>query len=230
MSRDLYSALSGASATMTQMDRLSNNLANVSTSGFRASRTRFELTGPNPELLGQSYAMARDGGISEANGPVAHDGQQTHLALQGQGWFALQTPDGVRLTRDGSFQLNEEGQLVNAQGHQVLGDGGPIEVPVGERISVSAEGVVSGSESGELDRLRLVDAPVRALGGNLFEATAALTPAAPHVEQGALEGSNADPMSTMVELMEAGRYFEAFQKAMQTSDELDGRLLEMARQ
>lgn len=230
MSRDLYSALSGASATMTQMDRLSNNLANVSTSGFRASRTRFELTGPSPELLGQSYAMARDGGISEQNGAVAHDGQQTHLALQGQGWFALQTPDGVRLTRDGSFQLTEEGQLVNAQGHPVLGDGGPIVVSLGERISVSAEGIITGSESGELDRLRLVDAPVRALGGNLFEPTAALSPATPHVEQGALEGSNTDPMSTMVELMEAGRYFEAFQKAMQTSDELDGRLLEMARQ
>ena len=228
MSRDVYSALSGASSTMAQMDRLSNNLANVSTTGFRAQRTRFELTGPQEELLGQAYAMARDGGISTENGAIARDGQPTHMALEGPGWFAVQTADGVRLTRDGAFEQDEEGRLVTGNGHALLGEGGPIEVPVGERIQVSAEGIVSGSESGELDRLRLVDAPVKALGGNLFEPTGTLTPATPHVEQGALEGSNTNPMTTMVELMEAGRYFEAFQKAMQASDELDSRLLEMA--
>ncbi len=108
----------------------------------------------------------------------------------------------------------------------MLGEGGPITFEPGQDFVVDRTGRVYDDEGNELDQLRLEIADdLRQLGGNLWEAVSATRAAEEvRVEQGALEGSNADPVGIMVELIEASRYFEAYQRAMQTSDEMDQKL------
>lgn len=216
MSVDLYAAYTGARAAWRNLEVVSGNVANAATPGFREQRVRFEDT------LGAVQASA--GGWTKTDGALVQDGVDTHLALRGEGYFAL--GDGT-YTRDGAFSVDVEGRLVTASGTPVLGEGGPIALEPGERMTVAADGTVMGSASGELGKLRLVrlqdGTPV---GGNRWTATAT-TPATATVVQGAREGSNVDPMRSMVELVEASRAFEAQQKVMQSSDEAWSRLNQM---
>jgi flagellar basal-body rod protein FlgF len=225
VSRDLYPALSGALGAWRSLEQVANNLANASTTGFKAQRSTFSLTGPPRHPLGQAYAEIRPAAVDERDGAVVPDGVPTHLALQGPGYFLVGGGEGAVVTRDGRFTLDGARQLVDPSGLAVQGQAGPIVVPEGETFAVDADGTVTGSSSGELDRLRIVlPDGLRAVGGNRFVAEGALRPGAAQVVQGALEGSNVDAVSAMVELVQASRYFEAFQKAMQASDELDARL------
>lgn len=223
MSRDLYASLSGARAAWSQLELLSGNIANSKTAGYREQRASFELTGTDGPLADASTRIA-EVSYSSADGDLVHDGVNTHLALRGEGFFAL--ADGT-FTRDGGFRLDADRRLVNAAGTPVLTESGPIQLAVGETLSVDDLGNASGSLSGDLGRLRVVTlgggGPV---GGNLWAGTAAPVTRA-SVVQGALEGSNVDPLRGMVELIEASRFFEAQQKTMQTSDEMRQRLSRM---
>ena len=216
MKTDIYAALSGAQTAWRQLEVISNNLANASTTGFRESRMSFE---------GATRSLARVGSVrpSTVDGALINDGDPTHFAIRGDAFFAL--ADGS-YTRDGSFRVDGTGALVTGDGTAVLGEGGaPMVADPGETIAVGADGIVVGSTSGELGRLGLVQlADAKPLGNNRWAGTG--TPADPAVTvvQGALEASNADPMRGMVELIEASRYFESQQKAMQTSDEMRQRL------
>jgi flagellar basal-body rod protein FlgF len=221
MSRDLYAAVAGATATWAQMDVAANNLANVNTTGFRAGRTAFRLIGNGEGVRGKSTPQATEVFNSTREGPIEQDGNPLHFALSGQGYFSLE--DGS-LTRDGRFTLDDQGRLVTQQGIAVMGEGGPIELSPGESLNASPEGILTGSESGEIDRLKIVDANVEPTGGNRMRATGPTRAATAAVHQGHLEGSNVNSMGVMVELIEAGRHFEAFQKAMQASDDATARL------
>ncbi|MBN2800859.1 MAG: flagellar hook basal-body protein [Deltaproteobacteria bacterium] len=224
MSKDLYAALSGATATWAQIENLSNNVANTSTAGFKRGRMSFSLEGPEQQD-GKVYAQATAITLDLSDGPLQADGAPTHLALQGRGFFAVQGPGETLYTRDGSFTLDTEGRLVTSGGLPVQGQGGEITLPPGESIRVAEDGRVYGSRSGELDRIALFDGPVRPKGDNTWTADGPMVEAeGARVVQGSLEGSNVDPMGVMVELIEASRYFEAYQRAMQTSDEADSRL------
>ena len=224
MSGDIYASLSGARAAWTGLELLSNNIANASTTGFKADRMTFRSEGPGGHVLGASYAVAEFSSPDERAGTVVSDGVPTHLALEGRGWFALSDPSGPLFTRDGRFSLDTEGRLVGAGGRLVVGRDGPIQVPEGETIRIDEIGTVFGSESGEIGLIQVQDAPVRALGDNLYLPTGPIEVGDARVIQGGLESSNVDPLSAMVSLIEATRYVEAFQKAMQASDELSSRL------
>ncbi len=224
MSGDLYASLAGARAAWADLDRLGNNLANAGTTGFKADRIVFQVVGPGPSPLAQGYAKATPAAPDARDGTPVPDGVATHLALQGEGWFALRDGPDLLLTRDGRFQLDATGTLVDGGGRPLLGLTGPIRVPEGETVRIAQDGRVYGSESGELDQLDIVTAPVRALGGNLYAPDGPVSSAGARVLQGALEGSNVDPLAAMIDLVQASRYVEAFQKAMQASDELTSRL------
>jgi flagellar basal body rod protein FlgG len=203
------------------MDVAANNLANVNTTGFRAGRTAFKLSGTGEGVRGTSRAQATEVFASTREGAIEQTQNPFHFALSGEGYFKLQ--DGS-LTRDGRFSLDNQGRMVNQQGLAVMGEGGPIELSPGESLVASPEGILTGSVSGELDRLAIVNADVEPIGGNLLRATGPTRPATAAVHQGHLEGSNVNSMGVMVELIEAGRHFEAFQKAMQASDDATARL------
>jgi flagellar basal-body rod protein FlgF len=225
MSRDLYTSLSGAAGAWTQIEMLAHNLANTNTTGFKASRLTFELGGPTDHPLGQVYAEQRGESVDQTDGALVPDGVPTHLALQGRGFFVVEDKGAVLLTRDGRFQPGPDGTLVDGTGRRLLGVDGPIRVPEGETLTVLQDGTVQGSESGELGRLRIETGQnVRPIGDNYFVAEGTLVHAGAQVVQGSLEQSNVDPMRLMTELVQASRMFEAYQKAMQASDELDARL------
>lgn len=227
MSQDLYTALSGAYTSMRRLDTVAANLANVSTTGYKAQRLTIETTGGDG-----AYARIAEGLHDRSDGAVDRTGHPTDVALQGDGWLAVDGGDRVLLTRDGRIRPAPDGTLLAPGGQPVLGEAGPIVVPPGETVRIEADGTVQASLSGRLDTLRIVQGPAEPLGGNLWAPTGDLDEADPSTYElvpGALEGSNVDPMAAMVELVEASRTFEVFQKAMQASDESDARLNEMGR-
>lgn len=224
MSFDIYPALSGATATWTQMELISNNMANSSTSGFKAGEIAFELVGAGGE--GDVYVGTTENMLDLSDGNIVKDDDPTHLALQGNGFFAVQTPEGMMLTRNGRFSLNTNGELVTGNGDKLLDIGGnAIAIPPGESLQVTTSGEVLGSKSGHLAQIQVATGPAIPESANLWRPMGALNISENFtITQGALEGSNVDPMATMVDLIEASRYFEVFQKAMQASDELDQRV------
>jgi flagellar basal-body rod protein FlgF len=225
MSRDMYASLSGAAGAWTQIEMLAHNLSNTNTTGFKQSRLTFELGGPSGHPLGQAYAEQRGESIDPTDGALAPDGVSTHLALQGRGFFVVQDGPSVLLTRDGRFQPGPDGTLIDANGRRLLGVDGPVRVPEGEALTVLPDGTLQGSQSGEIGRLRIETGQnVTPIGDNYFVAEGTLVSAGGQVVQGSLEQSNVDPMRLMTELVQASRMFEAYQKAMQASDELDARL------
>ena len=225
MSGDIYSSLSGAAAAMQQMDVLAQNISNANTAGYKEMQVTFRLEGDGEGPLGQATAAANPAVPKFSDGAVQIDGNPNHLALQGEGFFVVQAGNQELLSRAGAFRRDEDGFLVSPQGYQVMGESGAIEIPVQETFRVDAEGTVFGSKSGELGQIRVVESTqVSPLGGGLWRSTGTLLPADAQVIQGALERSNVDPLKAMVELIEASRYFEAYQNAMQTSDELNGKL------
>jgi flagellar basal body rod protein FlgG len=109
-----------------------------------------------------------------------------------------------------------------------MGESGPIEIPIEEEFRVVNDGTVFGSESGELGQIQIVNVTdVKPVGSSLWQALSPMEESEATVMQGALEGSNVNPLRAMVELIEASRMFEAYQKAMQSSDELDQKLIQM---
>ena len=204
------------------LDTIANNLANTATPGFRASRSSFALEGSG-EPLGDAYAVPGVASYDTSDGSLTQDGVETHLAIRGDGFFAL--ADGT-YTRDGSFQMDPEGQLVTSGGVALSGESGPIQLNPLEGFSVSKEGVVTGTMSGEIGKIALFHLnDAKPVGGNRWGGTPLpIADGDATLIQGAIEGSNADPMRGMVELMEASRFFESQQKVIQASDDKRARL------
>ena len=232
MSHSIYPALSGAKVVWDQMEMLSNNLANATSDGFKQHRMALSSERVSPEVLGNSYVKVAETVHDMSDGSLATTGVDTHLALRGRAFFMVQGEDGPVLQRSGNFKIDNEGRMVNHRGQLLLGEAGPIEIPDRERMVIDKDGVVRTDQGGELDRIKLVDAAaVSPIGQGQWRADGPVGPVADNVVvlQGSLEKSNVDPIKGMVELVEASRYFEAYQKTMQTSDELDGKANEMMR-
>lgn len=226
MSSEIYTALAGARSSWRQLESVAHNLANTDTTGFKAQRMSFRAVGPTADPLGEVYSTPDQITPLRTDGALENTDVPTDLALQGTGWFAVEAGGGERLTRDGRFQISQEGWLVTGSGHRVLSESGPIALEPGQPFAVSDTGELTSGED-YLGQLRLVDASVAPDGANLWRAEGPVVEAKPKVVQGALERSNTDPMRGMVELIEASRTFEAFQSAMRASDEADARLIRM---
>jgi len=231
VSRDIYASLSGAKAAWAQMESVANNLANTNTAAFKEQRMTFKQVGASNEVLADSYVKADAVYYDMSDGPLKHTGDQTHLALKGRGFFQVETPDGILLQRAGNFRMNAEGYLVNDKGQKVLGDGGAIEIPDRQDFTVAKDGGIRTVDGEEIGSISVVQADAVRPAGHAQWIAVEGTSAAENIEiiQGSLEGSNADPVRGMVQLIEASRYFEAYQKAMQTSDQLDARTNELMR-
>ena len=234
MSKDIYPALTGASATWHQMNYISNNLSNVSTNGFKAKRVAFQAYGERTGLLAEGYTRLANQKDDDSVGTLMQDGVDTHFALNGKGYFAVESREGeILLMRNGFFQFDNQGYLVNSMGEKVLADGGGyIQMNRDEFVlNVTKEGEILDENGAARTRIMVVDADdaeplmgTRYRGQNLRDLSGTV-----EIIQGALEASNTNPFREMIEMMQATRYFESFQKAMTTSTELDQKLNQSAK-
>jgi flagellar basal-body rod protein FlgF len=228
MDRLIYLAMSGAKATMQRQETLANNLANVSTIGFRAELAAFravpvEGSGASTRV----YSLESTPGYDATPGQVAATGRNLDVAMQGASWLAVQGLDGTEAyTRGGSLDINAEGNLVTASGLTVLGDGGPIQVPPDTQVGIAADGTVSVTDvnghSTSVGKLKLVTPEAALTRGTdgLFRAGEGDLSADPlaRVQDGALEGSNVSAVETMVAMIAAARQFEAQMKSLSTAE------------
>lgn len=232
MSRDLYPAMTAASASLQHLEHVSHNLANVNTSGFKERRISFEAVLANAEQgpLSQGYTQITEGKINMESGSLIQDNNPTSFALEGKGFFVVQSATGEPLlTRAGIFQLDRNGFLVNSMGEKVMTVSGPIQFDEYQReeFRVTEEGRLMDERGGEFARLLIMDgddleplAGTRWRASNMHE-----VPMDGYiVRQGMLETSNVNPFRTMIEMMETTRHFEMYQKSMQASKEMDSSL------
>ena len=229
MDRLIYLAMAGAKATMQRQDVLANNLANASTTGFRAELQAFRAVPVRGDGAStRVYALESTIGNDTRPGPLQQTGRGLDVAAQGNAWFAVQALDGTEAyTRNGSFQVDAQGQLVTGTGLPVLGDGGPITVPTGASVEVAADGSISATVGNgrpqQAGRLKLVspEAPLLRGTDGLFRAAEGDLTADPaaRVQGGALEGSNVSPVETMVAMISAARQFEHQMKMLQGAEQ-----------
>jgi flagellar basal-body rod protein FlgF len=229
MDRMIYLSMSGAKATLQRQDILAHNLANVSTTGFRAEMAAFRAVPVRGDGAStRVYALESTPGYSDAPGVVQGTGRALDVAVSGKSWLAVQALDGTEAyTRGGALDISPEGELITRSGLQVLGDGGPISVPANAHIDIGADGTITGkvgdAKAQVLGRLKLVTPESRLARGDdgLFRApdgTLEADPAA-RVQQGALEGSNVSAVETMVAMITAARQFEQQMKMLQTAEQ-----------
>ena len=215
MERGLYIAASGMLAEMVRQDQIANDLANASTPGYKADRSTQRSFGDillanssTGQQIGSLGLGARiDATVTDFTpGAIRETGEQLDFAIEGDGWFAVQTPQGVRYTRNGQFGISPQGTLVTAQGWPVLSQGG---------------GAIGVGPDGNVDRRQLgvfAVANPRKEGESLVSGAAG-GQATGQVRQGALEGSNADAARSMVDMIASFRAFEAGQRVIRTIDE-----------
>ncbi len=231
MESPLYIGLSRQVALRRQLDVVANNIANMNTAGFRAERVMFEAAlaagGRRPDDK-VAFTIDRATYTDLRQGSLVVTGNDYDIAIDGDGWFEVQTPDGARYTRDGRLHRDADGQLVNAGGLPVLDDNGqPIVVPADRgRLSVSGDGVVS-ADGEMVARLRVVrfDQPqgLRQTGGLLFAADPGIEPLpAPdaRIAQGSVEQSNVSGVMEMARMIELHRDYQSVTRMMEDGQDL----------
>jgi flagellar basal-body rod protein FlgF len=230
----IYVGMSGAKHAMEQQASVANNMANVSTPGFRAQINNFRavpVTGE--ELPTRTHVVASTPGADLRAGPMTETGRALDVAIRGDGWLAVQTADGSEAyTRVGNLQVGAGGQLLTMDARPVVGETGALAVPPGSTVTIANDGVVSaltpgGSpmDSAQVGRLKLVNPRAADLvrgDDGLFRMRDGLpaAPADPAVTlvTGTVEGSNVNPVQAMVEMIANARQFEMQMKTVQTAE------------
>lgn len=237
MIRGIYTATSALRAATMQQTRLAHNVSNLQTTGFKQILTRREAYENQrmSEYDSDTASMIRalDGGLEQgllipeeivdfSQGVLEITDRPLDMALEGDGFFRVQTPEGERYTRDGSFHRDSLGRLVSRDGYFVLNNNGqPITLAAGP-VSVNPEGFVlaGGEAAGQLGLASFADnGALNRENDNLFRADAAALPAnGIQVHQGYLEGSNVEESVQVMEMMRVMRLYEASQRSLQTQD------------
>jgi len=234
MDKSLYVAMSGAKETLATQEANNYNLANASTTGFKAALSAFQtrsVTGPG--FASRAYATAGSTGWSDIAGEQQTTGNPLDVAVQGAGFIAIQDSAGNEAyTRAGDLHVDPTGQLVTAGGRPVLSDSGPIAVPPAASVTIGADGTVSVVGLGQtpnsvasLGRIKLVNPPSAALvrsTDGLYRASDGAPAAADanvRLASGVLESSNVNLSSCLVNMIELSRRFELQVRAMHTADE-----------
>ena len=244
MDNYLYLAMNGAAQAMLAQQNNANNLANVSTVGFKATLDHFQsrpLSGPG--FQDRVYATDEVAGADFRPGPLMSTGRDLDIAIDGDGWFVVQAADGgTAYSRRGDFRIDPNGLLLNGANQIVLGEGGPITIPQFESLVIGRDGTISMRASGQsadslvaVDRIRLVKAEpgqlVRGEDGLFRSADGGelLPDAAISVTSGALESSNVNAVDAMVRMIDYARYYEHQVKLMKLASENDAASASMMR-
>lgn len=230
----LYVAMSGAKETLRAQGVNNHNIANASTTGFRADLAAFQTRAVDGSgWASRAYATSTTTGWNDASGALVSSGRDLDVAVNGAGWIAVQTADGGEAyTRAGDLSIDADGTLRNGAGHVVLGDGGPITVPPHSSIFVARDGSISIVPQGQtpsttatIARIKLVNPDPASLergADGLFRlrdgSPAAADPAV-QVATGTLESSNVNAAEALVNMIELARRFEMQVKAIRTAEE-----------
>jgi flagellar basal-body rod protein FlgF len=237
MDRMIYVGMTGAKQAMEQQAAVANNMANVSTPGFRAQINNYRAVPVvGDEMATRAMVVATTPGADMRSGPLMQTGRPLDVAIRGDGWLTVQTPDGGEAyTRVGNLQVGSDGQLMTMDARPVLGESGPMVVPPGSSLVVADDGVVTALGAGdpavgaaEVGRLKLVNPAVDELvrgedGLFRMQAGAAAPQADPSVRllSGTLEGSNVNAVEAMVDMIANARRFEMQMKTLQTAESND---------
>lgn len=234
MDRLIYTAMTGAQQSMQALTTVSNNLANVSTTGFRADLQAFRSRPVAGEgLPTRVQTEAESQGWDNRSGSVVATGRQLDVAIVGEGWLAVQTAEGGEaFTRAGDMRIGASGALETGSGHLVLGNGGPITIPPHQKVFVGDDGIISvvpqgqkGSVMVQVDRLRLVNPPLEQLSKDrsglirMKDGGEAEADATVKVASGHLESSNVNAAEALVSMIQLSRHYEMQLKAIKAADE-----------
>ncbi len=236
MDRMLFVAMSGAKETMLAQASNSHNLANVNTPGFMADLNQFRsmpVFGPGHPT--RVYAMDERSAIDFTRGSVQSTGNDMDVAIKGEGYIAVQAPDGTEAyTRRGDLKVDANGILTNGQDLPVIGNGGPIALPPHEKIEIGNDGTITILPEGAtpealaiVDRIKLVSSPsedlIKGEDGLLHLSEPAELPPDANIElvSGGIESGNVNVADALVNMIELGRKFEMQVKMMKTAEEMD---------
>lgn len=231
MNSGLYAACAGLMARMQALDTIAANVANSSSAGFRGQENVFGTVLAEANHHGRlstlnqatnTYSQMSDPQLDQTEGVVTQTGNDLDVAIEGSGYFKVQTANGIAYTRNGHFQVDANGKLTTDTGDAVLGLAGPITLSKGP-VTISADGTISsgGAISGKLALVTF--APGTKLsnrGGSDYDAPAnsELPATGAAVQQGALEGSNVSPIEGVVQLISAQRAAESMRHALSLLD------------
>ncbi len=236
MDRLVYTAMSGAKSMLDRQAIVANNLANVSTAGYRADVSLYRAIPVAGEgMATRTSVLESTPGTDFTSGPLIDTGRALDIAVTGKGWIAVEAADGSEAyTRAGSFEINAEGTLVTHGGQNVLGDGGPISIPPNTSVSIGKDGTVSGVPTAPprtgvtvLGRIKLVDPEESSLTKGidglfrLKDGSTADVSDTVAVTAGAVEGSNVNPAAAMVDMIALARQFELHMKMIQNGQDND---------
>ena len=234
MDRFLYISMSGAKETLRAQTVNNHNLANASTTGFRADLSAFQSRAvAGSGYASRAYATNSTIGWDASQGSLMSTGRDLDVGIQGPGWMAVQGPDGREAyTRAGDLRVDPSGVLMNGSGQTVMGEGGPISVPPNTSLLVAADGTISivpvgqGPETtSQVGRIKLVNPPAESLArgeDGLFrmnDGTDAPPDANVRLASGVLESSTVNVADAMVNMIELSRHFDLQVKAMRTAEE-----------
>lgn len=240
----LYNATIGGKADFNRQAITANNLANINTPGFKAdlyhAQTMFTNNGQG-NAHSTTYNVQGPNGVDLTPGELITTGRDLDVAIDGDGWLALKDNQGREVySRGGSLRLDVNGRLTTASGKAVLGEGGPISIPPAQSIEIGSDGTISiipldGDVKGlaVLDRIKLVALDKNNIVKNdegmmqLKEGKAKPAEASVKLVSGALEGSNVKAVDQMVEMINAGREFDAHMKMLSTIDENSQKLAQL---
>ncbi len=242
MDRMLFIAMNGAKQTMTAQSINANNLANASTTGFKAdfqSSISQQVYGPG--LPSRVYASVENAGVDHTQGSVITTGRELDIAINGNGLIAVQAADGSEAyTRAGDLKIDNLGRLTNGAGHTILGDGGPISIPPNAKLEIGKDGTISIQPIGQavnslaiLDRIKLVnpenDKLEKGPDGlmHMKNGKRAAADASVNVVSGSLEASNVNTVGTLVRMIELARQYETNIKLMKSAEDTDRAAAEM---
>lgn len=227
MSSGIYLATAGAVAQSNALDATANNIANATTTGFQADRITFREAMTGAKSPDSSLVSAGTKRVDTQYGALSQTGNPLDLAIEGDGMFAVETPNGPRYSRAGNFRLDNEGTLVTVDGFKVRGEGGPITIPADTKvIDVGADGSVNadGENVGKLELVKFKYSQLKREGGTLFSASG--QPEAgepPLVRSGMLESSNVNVVRGVVDLVKVSRTYESLMRVIQGYHDVESR-------
>ena len=226
MNSGMYAAISGNLSAMRRLDVIANNLANASTPGFKGDQIQFESVLANAKNDSEGAVFSNDRFSTDFSpGTLQKSDNVLDVALNGDGFFVVNTPQGPAYTRQGNFHRGPGNKLVTVDGYEVQGKNGAITL-TGGQIGIDDTGVVT-VDGTPADTIARVDFPkpyaLSKAGGGLFvpaDPQAATTPSTAEVKQGYLETSNVKVVVEMARMIEASRYFESCAKAVKSYDDM----------